>query len=114
MKRTRLAELLDRVAVREGVHETSVPGVMVARTSYGSARCPVIYQPMIYIVGQGRKIGHLGDEEFRYDADNYLVLSVPLPLDCEWEASPDEPLLGVKIAVEPAMLVEIMDLDEPA
>jgi AraC-like DNA-binding protein len=69
---------------------------------------------MIYIVGQGRKIGHLGDEEFRYDADNYLVLSVPLPLECEWEASPDEPLLGIKVAVEPAMLVEIMDLDESA
>jgi len=115
MKRTRLAEVLDRVAVREGTHETSIPGVMVSRTSYGSARCPVIYEPMIYIVGQGRKIGYLGDDAIRYDPDNYLVLSVPLPLQCEWMASPEEPLLAVKIAVDPTMLVEmLMDLDEPA
>ena len=115
MKRTRLAELLDRVAVREGVHETSVPGVLVSRKSYGSARCPVIYEPMIYIIGQGRKTGYLGDEVFRYDADNYLVLSVPLPLQCEWSASRDEPLLALKVVVEPASLVEmLMDVDEPA
>jgi AraC-like DNA-binding protein len=114
MKRTRLAELLDRLAVHEGIQQTSVPGVLVSRTSYGSTRCPVIYEPMIYIIGQGRKIGHLGDEEFRYDAHNYLVLSVPLPLQCEWEASRDEPLLAVKIAVEPPLLVEmLMDLEEP-
>jgi AraC-like DNA-binding protein len=70
---------------------------------------------MIYIVGQGRKIGYLGDDVIRYDPDNYLVLSVPLPLQCEWMASPDEPLLAVKIAVDPTMLVEmLMDLDEPA
>jgi AraC-like DNA-binding protein len=115
MKQTRLAQLLNRVAVREGTHETSVPGVMVARTSYGSSRCPVIYEPMIYIIAQGQKIGYLGDDVFRYNADNYLVLSVPLPLQCEWVASPEEPLLAVKIAVDPTMLVEmLMDLDEPA
>jgi AraC-like DNA-binding protein len=69
---------------------------------------------MIYIIGQGRKTGYLGDEVFRYDADNYLVLSVPLSLHCEWAASPDEPLLAVKVVVEPALLVEMLvDLGEP-
>jgi AraC-like DNA-binding protein len=113
MKRTRLAELLDGLAVREGLTQTYVPGVLVSRTSHRSARCPIIYEPMIYIIGQGRKIGHIGEEEYRYDADNYLVLSVPLPLECEWEASAEEPLLAVKISVEPSLLVEmLMGLDD--
>jgi AraC-like DNA-binding protein len=113
MQRTQLAELLDGLAVREGLTQTYVPGVLVSRTSHRSARCPIIYEPMIYIIGQGRKIGHLGDEVFRYDADNYLVLSVPLPLECEWEATAEEPLLAVKISVEPSLLVEmLMGLDD--
>jgi AraC-like DNA-binding protein len=74
-----------------------------------------MYQPMIYIMGQGRKRGYLGGDVLRYDPDNYLVLSVPVPLECEFDATPEEPILAVKIAVEPAMLVEMLvDLDEPA
>ena len=114
MKRTRLAELLDRLAVREGTHPTSVPGVEVSRTSY-SGRCPVMYEPMIYIIAQGWKRGYLDDQVLQYDPDNYLVLSVPVPLECEFFGSPDEPILAVKIAIDPSMLVEMLvDLDEPA
>lgn len=113
MRRTRLAELLDSLAVREGTHPTSIPGVELARTSC-SGRCPVMYEPMIYIMGQGRKRGFLGGEILRYDPDNYLVLSVPVPLECEFDATPDEPILAVKIGVEPTMLAEMLvDLDEP-
>lgn len=113
MRRTRLAELLDSLAVREGTHPTSIPGVELARTSF-SGRCPVMYEPMIYIMGQGRKRGFLGGEILRYDPDNYLVLSVPVPLECEFDATPDEPILAVKIGVEPTMLAEMLvDLDEP-
>lgn len=114
MKRTRLAELLDRLAVREGTHPTSVPGVELARTSF-SGRCQIMYHPMIYIMGQGRKRGFLGGQVLEYNPDNYLVLSVPVPLECEFEATPEEPILAVKIAVDPTMLVEMLvDLDEPA
>jgi AraC-like DNA-binding protein len=112
--RTRFATLLDSLATREGTHPTSVPGVELARTSF-SGRCPVMYEPMIYIIAQGRKRGFLGGEILRYDPDNYLVLSVPVPLECEFDGTPDEPILAVKIAVEPTMLVEMLvDLDEPA
>ncbi len=86
--RTSLATLLDRLATREGTHPTAVPGVELARTSY-SGRCRVMYEPMIYIMGQGRKRGFLGSEVLRYDPDNYLVLSVPVPLECEFDATPE-------------------------
>ena len=72
-----------------------------------------MYEPMIYIMGQGRKRGFLGGEILRYDPDNYLVLSVPVPLECEFDATPEEPILAVKIAVEPAMLIEMLvDLED--
>src|SRR3954451_15719150 len=91
--RKRLADLLGEGAVNEGMHRTPVEGVEVARISKSVPRAPVVYQPKILIVGQGRKRAYLGDKVYTYDAFNYLALSVPLPAECETEASPDEPLL---------------------
>src|SRR3954468_11242413 len=102
------------VAVHEGVHRTVVEGVEVVRVSKPVPRAPVVYQPKILIVGQGRKRAYLGGAVYRYDAYNYLVLSVPLPAECETEASPEEPLLLLAINVEPTMLGEMMlEMEEP-
>jgi AraC-like DNA-binding protein len=111
--RKRLASLLNEVAVHEGVHRTLVDGVEVARISESSPRAPVVYQPKILIVGQGRKRAYLGGDVYRYDAYNYLVLPVPMPAECETEASPEEPLLLLAINVDPTMLGEmLLEMDE--
>src|SRR5262249_48817798 len=113
--RQRLASLLDQGAGDGGTNRTLVEGVEVCRVSKPVPRAPVVYQPKILIVGQGRKRAYLGGEVYRYDAYNYLVLSVPLPAECETEASPEEPLLLLAINVEPTMLGEMMlEMDEPS
>src|SRR5512135_127063 len=112
--RARLARLLGEVAVHEGIHRTLVEGVEVVRISEPAPRAPIVYQPKILIVGQGRKRAFLGGEVYRYDAYNYLVLSVPLPAECETEASHEEPLLLLAVNIEPTMLGEMMlEMDEP-
>jgi AraC-like DNA-binding protein len=112
--RTRLASLLNELAVLEGPQPTAIEGVDVSRRTKPSARTPVVYQPNILIVGQGRKRCYLGGQVYQYDPFNYLVLSVPLPAESEWEASPEEPILILAINVDPSMLGEmILDLDEP-
>ena len=78
------------------------------------SRTPVVYQPKIVVVGQGRKRVFLGGNVYQCDPLNYLVLAVPLPAECQWEAGPEEPVLLVAIDVEPTMLGEILlDVDEP-
>ena len=112
--RERLASLLNEVAVHEGTQRTLVEGVEVTRILKSVPCAPVVYQPKILIVGQGRKRAYLGGAVYRYDAYNYLVLSVPLPAECETEASPEEPLLLLAINVEPTMLGEmLLEMDEP-
>lgn len=110
----RLKSLLNELAVEEGSHPTLVEGVFLGRTSTSSkVRVPVIYQPRIFVVGQGRKRVYLGDQVYTYDALNYLVSSVPLPAECEWEATPTEPVLIASIGVEVAMLGEMtLEMDE--
>jgi AraC-like DNA-binding protein len=111
--RTRLASLLDEVAVHEGLHPTLIDGVQVLRMSQPLARAPMVYHPNIVIVGQGQKRAYLGDEVYTYNAFNYLVSSVPMPAECEADASPEDPILIVAIDVEPTVLGElILEMDD--
>lgn len=104
----RLAELLNELASGEGFSPSRLPGVKFMRSTMHVPRTPVAYEPSIVIVAQGRKSGYLGSQKFVYDANNYLVLSVPMPFECETEGSPEEPLLGVSIGVTPASVTEIL------
>jgi len=81
--------------------------VRLMRSDRPLGRTPVFYEPSIVIVCQGRKLGFLGDEVYIYDAQHYLVLSVPLPFSTETQASPEEPMLAVSIRLD---LLELSDL----
>ena len=100
--------LLSALATAEGMQPSKLEGVQLMRASRPIPRTQVLYQPSIVIVGQGRKRGYLGDRVFTYDAHNYLVLSVPLPFECETEATPEGPMLAVSIRVDLAVLGELL------
>lgn len=104
----RLATQLGELAHGQGFSASRLPGVKFMRSTRHVPRSPVAYEPSIVIIAQGRKTGHLGGRRFVYDANHYLVLSVPLPFECETEGSSDEPLLGVSIAVTPALVGDLL------
>ena len=109
----RTVELLMQLTQRDGVHATPIEGVRLFRGSESHPRRPVMYEPSIFIVCQGRKRGFLGDQDFVYDAQQYLVLSVPMPFECETEASPEEPILAISIRVDLTTVAELlMALDD--
>jgi AraC-like DNA-binding protein len=96
------------LATTDGVTPTAVPGVELWRASAPLARTPAIYTPRIIIMAQGRKRAWLGEQSFVYDPEHLLVLSVPMPFECETTASPEEPLLGVCIGVDPMLVGELL------
>jgi len=104
----RVVELLGRLAPAEGIVPSSIEGVKLMRLNHRCPRIPVLYDPSIVIVCQGRKRGFLGAQTFVYDPQHYLVMAVPLPFECETEATPDEPLLAVKIQMDLAVVAELL------
>jgi AraC-like DNA-binding protein len=104
----RTVDLLMQITQRDGVHDTPIEGVRLFRGSESHPRRPVMYEPSIFIVCQGRKRGFLGDQVFVYDAQQYLVLSVPMPFECETEASPEEPILAISIRVDLTTVAELL------
>ena len=103
-----LASLLADLTSGEGMITSRLPEVRLMRSSENWPRIPVTYEPSIVIIAQGRKMGHLGGRTFRYDPDNYLVLSVPLPFECDTEGTPENPMLGISIGVNPATIAELV------
>jgi AraC-like DNA-binding protein len=111
----RMVAVLTELARGEGFMPSRLPGVRFMRSTRYVPRSPIAYEPGIFIVAQGRKSGHLGDQTFIYDANNYLVLAVPLPFECETFGSVEQPVLGISISVSPALVSELlMQMDQPA
>ncbi|URV24693.1 AraC family transcriptional regulator [Burkholderia gladioli] len=107
-RQARIIELIGRLAPNEGYTASLLPGVSFMRSNRSLGRTPVLYEPSIVLVCQGCKRGFLGDEVFLYDANHYLVLSVPLPFSTETEASPEAPLLAVTLRLDPGLTAELM------
>jgi AraC-like DNA-binding protein len=104
-----LVRLLDRHAPAEGSNPTALPGVEVMRAIRPRQRAPVVSEAAICIVAQGSKRAYLGDEVYTYDPFQYLVLSVPLPIEAHIvEASLERPYLSLRIGVDPVLLGELL------
>ncbi|WP_313702567.1 AraC family transcriptional regulator [Achromobacter sp.] len=100
--------LIDRLAPNEGYSLSALDGVRFMRSDRPLGRTPVLYEPGIVIVCQGRKLGFLGDETYVYDAQHFLVLSVPLPFSTETQASKEEPMLAVSIRMDLATVADLV------
>jgi AraC-like DNA-binding protein len=105
-----LASRVNELTPEAGVHTTVIQNLSLVKIyERMTTRSPVIYEPCVYIVVQGSKSALLGSEVFVYDALNYLVLSVPLPLECQiHQASQDKPYLAVKIEINKQLLSELI------
>src|SRR5690606_16887222 len=114
-RQAEMAQLIERLAPQEGYTRSLLDGVRLMRANHPLGRTPVLYEPSIVIVCQGHKRGYLADQVYRYDAQHYLVLSVPLPFSTETEASPEEPLLAVSVRLDMTALADlVIEVDQSA
>ncbi|VTY39730.1 HTH-type transcriptional activator Btr [Xylophilus ampelinus] len=102
-----MAQLLSALAVDEGYTLSPLPGVRWLRSNRPLGVTPVLYEPGIVIVCQGRKRGWLGDEEFVYDEQQVLAVAVPVPFTMQTEASAERPLLAIYLRLDLSLASEI-------
>ncbi|MCE0463607.1 MULTISPECIES: AraC family transcriptional regulator [Pseudomonas] len=103
-----LVSLIEPLANRDGFIPTRLPGVQVLRCSQDIARGPQLYEPSLVIIAQGSKLAYLGPRTLEYGAGHYLIQALPVPFECETYAMPDAPLLGISVAIDRAMLGELV------
>ncbi|WP_408298111.1 AraC family transcriptional regulator [Paraburkholderia sediminicola] len=102
-----MVSLLRALAPNEGYNLTALPSVRILRSNRAMSRTPVLYDPGIVIVCQGRKRGYFGDQLYLYDEHHYLAVSVPVPFSMETDATPERPLLALYLHLDFAMAAEL-------
>ncbi|MDQ4099147.1 MAG: AraC family transcriptional regulator [Chloroflexota bacterium] len=103
-----MVALLAELTTGEGLRPSILEDVRLGRADRGYERAPVLYETSsIYIVASGRKIGFLDSRRFVYDPNHYLVLSAPLPFECQTETGADGPMLGLSVRVVPSVVSEL-------
>lgn len=111
----RMVELMKQLAPLEGYNLSALDDVRFLRCNRPLTRTPVLYDPGIVILCQGRKRGYLGDDVYVYDAQHYLVVSVPVPFTMETDASEEEPMLAVYMRLDFKLAGELMlEIDQAA
>lgn len=103
-----MIELLLELSSGEGFSLSRLPAVQLLRLSGYNESTPMIYEPCIFIMAQGRKVGRFGDREHIYDPNHYLTLTLPVPFECETFGSPGKPALGFAVNVTPSMVTELL------
>jgi AraC-like DNA-binding protein len=104
----RMVRLLTKLAPNEGYNLSHLPDVRFLRSNRPMSVTPVLYEPGIVVVCQGRKRGFLGDISYIYDAQHYLAVSVPVPFTMETDASEKEPLLAIYFRLDFKVLADLL------
>ena len=104
-----LATEIERQTAEDRVYDTAVPALKLSRFSAPSELVALVYEPSLCVVAQGAKEVLLADEAYRLDPAQSLLVSVDLPVAARVvEASPDRPYLAVRIALDPAVVGELL------
>ena len=107
-ERRRMVDLLSALSAVDGARPSLVEGVTLLRAARSTEPVPVLYEPCIVIVAQGQKRFHLPDQVLTYDARNYLLLTVPVPAECETTVADEGPFLGVAIRIDLAIVGDLL------
>ena len=108
-----LTEKVNQLKDKHEMLSSLLPDVRLLYGTLPGPRMPVMYQPGIVFLFSGHKIGYINERTFRYDTNEYLLLTVPLPFECETFATPEVPLAGMRLNVDILQLQELlMDIGE--
>ena len=104
-----LAAAMERQATEDGAYDTAVPALRLSRFSAPSDLVALVYEPSLCVVAQGVKEVLLGDETYRLEPAQLLLVSVDLPVTARVvEASRGRPYLAVRLALDPAVVGELL------
>lgn len=111
-----ISELIDRHSGGDGMHDCALPRVKLIRSSVPTEPIHTVYEPSLCLVAQGRKQAMLGQTRYVYDAAQFLIVSVDLPvIGSVVEASQDRPYLCIALGLNLPVLTELMlEIGDPA
>jgi AraC-type transcriptional regulator N-terminus len=117
-QQSELAALIAQNSSADGMNATAIERLFLFRSSQPTAPLHAVHEPSLCIVAQGKKQVMLADNLYVYGEDQYLVVSIDLPVIGQViEATPTVPYLCLRLDLDPGELSTLMmeaKLDAPA
>lgn len=112
MSKDQIRHLIERrlpeAGPEESLMETALKGVQFFRVTEPVPCVPAVYEPTVVAILGGTKEAVLDGHHHVYDSGKYLLCPMTLPVEAgSPQASPENPLLGVMIALEPRVMREL-------
>jgi AraC-like DNA-binding protein len=104
-----LAKGIAQWAEKGDYSTAAIPGFSLHRRFEPSPPVTIMHEPRICLIAQGAKRVRLGDETYLYDAHNYLISSVDLPIVVQIvTATKAKPYLGIVLRLNQRELAQLM------
>jgi len=108
MSKQQIKQLIENRVSEDGMVETGVKGVQLFRVTDPIRCAPAVYEPSVVAIVSGTKEAILDGTSHVYDSSRYMCCAISMPVEAGTPtASPDDPLLGVQIALDPRVMTEL-------
>ena len=86
-----------------------MPGLLLGIESGPTPPCQLVVEPVFSLIAQGAKRVEVGTQTFDYQAGQFLVVSIDLPVDAYVvEATPECPYLGCGLTLKPEAIASLL------
>ncbi|MEO9653429.1 AraC family transcriptional regulator [Marinomonas sp.] len=103
-----LNKLIAELCQGDGYAEMRIKGAGAFQASRQHSKQHSFYEPLICLMGQGAKRCHVGDSVLTYEAGDFFINFLPMPVSTEVvKAEQSEPLLSASLAID---LVRLADM----
>jgi AraC-like DNA-binding protein len=105
----KLAECIDRLHATGGRHPDWLPGLTLSRATRVTEPLSDVTRPVLALIAQGAKRTVLADRVYDYQAGQYLIATVDLPLSAQvTRATPAEPFLGLGLPLNEHLIADLL------
>lgn len=105
---SKILEEVNKLINNEFLNTTYLEGVNIYRISDSIEKAPLAYDVSLIILLQGEKIVTLPNKKFTYNKDNYLVVPITLPVECQTFASKEEPIIALTFDIDKIRMLDII------
>ena len=108
MIQDQIKQLIEGRIREDGLVETGVPGVKLFRATRPMPCAPAVYEPSVIAIASGAKEAVLDGARYVYDNSQYMLCPMSMPVKAGTPAaSPENPLFGVYISLNPRVMSEL-------
>src|ERR1700761_5060421 len=100
-----LAACIDRLEASSGRHPDWLPGLTLSRATHPTEPLSDVTRPVLALIAQGAKRTVLADRVYDYQAGQYLIATVDLPLSAQVTQAP---FLGLGLPLKASLIADLL------